>query len=202
MAVGLKSGHRSNMGGSYQTALAQAQAWGPGSKVIPQGGTNVGITYKAIPPPGGIRGNGISSGGGGVNYASLLADFEKREKGARKANIRRETEIRNIYANIINQGQGAARTAGFADIERTKTRAVGAGTQQMISSGLYGTTTAASIPVQAEQTAGLQRLKLEDMLQQRTNVAKLGLAGFVERIETPYPDYSALMQAYISQGSR
>lgn len=143
-----------------------------------------------------------TSTGGGFNLAPLVADFQKREKAARKANVRRETEIRSIYADIIGQGQGAARTAGLAEIEQGKTRAIGAGTQQMISSGLYGTTTAASIPVQAEQTAGLQRLKLEDMLQQRTNVAKLGLAGFAERIEDPYPDYSQLMQAYISQGSR
>ncbi len=141
-------------------------------------------------------------GRSGFNLAPLVVDFQKREKAARKANVRRETEIRSIYADIIDQGQGTARTAGLAEIEQGKTRAIGAGTQQMISSGLYGTTTAASIPVQAEQTVGLQRLKLEDMLQQRTNVAKLGLAGFAERIEDPYPDYSQLMQAYISQGSR
>ncbi|MBE3036947.1 MAG: hypothetical protein IMZ70_07715, partial [Candidatus Atribacteria bacterium] len=36
---------------------------------------------------------------------------------------------------------------------------------------------------------------------QRTNEAKLGLAGFSERIETPYPDYNTLMQAMIAQGS-
>jgi len=142
------------------------------------------------------------SGGGGFNLSSLYADFQKREEGALAANKAREAEIRGIYGDIIGQGQGAARTAGLAEIEQGKTRAVGAGTQQMISSGLYGTTTAASIPVQAEQTAGLQRLKLEDMLTQRTNVAKLGLAGFAERIETPYPDYSMLMNAMIAQGSR
>ena len=136
------------------------------------------------------------------DYASLLADFEKREKGARKANVAREQEIRGIYGDIIGQGQGAARTAGLTEIERGKTQAIGAGTQQMISSGLYGTTTAASIPVQAENQASLSRLKLEDMLQQRTNQAKLGLAGFAERIETPYPDYNMLLQASIAQGSR
>ncbi len=138
----------------------------------------------------------------GTDYASLLANFQKREEQARAANLKRETEIRGIYTDIINQGQGAARTAGLADIETAKTRAVGAGTQQMISSGLYGTTTAASIPVQAEQTAGTQRLKLEDMLQQRTNVAKLGLAGFAERIEDPYPDYSMLMNSMIAAGGQ
>lgn len=133
--------------------------------------------------------------------SNLQTQFEKREAGALAANKARETEIRGIYGDIIGQGQGAARTAGLAEIEQAKTRAVGAGTQQMISSGLYGTTTAASIPVQAEQTAGFQRLKLEDMLQQRTNQAKLGLAGFAERIETPYPDYNMLMNAMIAKGS-
>ena len=141
-------------------------------------------------------------GGGGFNLSSLYQDFMNRESGALAANKARESEIRGIYGDIIGQGQGAARTAGLAEIEQAKTQAVGAGTQQMISSGLYGTTTAASLPVQAEQTAGLQRLKLEDMLTQRTNEAKLGLAGFAERIETPYPDYSMLMNAMIAQGSR
>lgn len=132
---------------------------------------------------------------------SLVSDYQKRETGAREANLAREKEIRGIYIGQYETG-GAARTAGLADIEQTKTRAIGAGTQQMISSGMYGTTTAASIPVQAENQASLSRLKLEDMLTQRTNQAKLGLAGFVERIETPYPDYNMLMQAMIAQGSR
>jgi hypothetical protein len=135
---------------------------------------------------------------------SLVSGYQKREKGAREANLAREKEIRGIYGDIIGQYEtgGAARTAGLADIEQTKTRAIGAGTQQMISSGMYGTTTAASIPVQAENQASLSRLKLEDMLQQRTTQAKLGLAGFAERIDTPYPDYSMLMQAMIAQGSK
>jgi len=141
---------------------------------------------------------------GRANLAALYQDFLKRETGAREANIAREKEIRGIYGQEIAQYEegGAFKAAGLADIERAKTRAIGAGTQQMISSGLYGTTTAASIPVQAEQTAGLQRLKLEDILQQRTTEAKRGLAGFVERVETPYPDYNMLMQAMIAQGQR
>lgn len=187
------------MAGTYYQAIAEGQRSGQAGRVVPSG-TGRNITYRFV-PSGGTRGGG---GGGGFNLASLYQDFQKRETGAREANIKREQEIRGIYGGIIGQYEkgGAARTAGLAEIEQAKTRAVGAGTQQMISSGLYGTTTAASIPVQAEQTAGLQRLKLEDMLQQRTNVAKLGLAGFAERIETPYPDYSMLMQTMIAQGQR
>ena len=135
-------------------------------------------------------------------YTDLVADFQKREEGARKANVAREKEIRGTYGDIIRRSEegGAFKKAGLADIEQAKTQAIGAGTQQMISSGLYGTTTAASIPVQAEAQAGQARLKLEDILEQRTTEAKKDLAGFVERIETPYPDYQMLMQAMIAQG--
>jgi len=199
MAVGLRGGKIGVDRSGYRSALAQAEAWGSGARVVPTGGSIGGIKYKAVPPPG-----GVSGGYGDFNLASLYQDFLKRETGAREANIAREKEIRGIYGQEIAQYEegGAFKTAGLADIERAKTRAIGAGTQQMISSGLYGTTTAASIPVQAEQTAGLQRLKLEDILQQRTTEARRGLAGFVERVETPYPDYNMLMQAMIAQGQR
>lgn len=135
------------------------------------------------------------SGGGSSYLDSLYRNFQTRETGAREANVARETEVRGTYDELIGQGQGAFRTAGLADIERGKTQAIGAGTQQMISSGLYGTTTAASIPVQAENQASLSRLKLEDIIQQRQSQLKLGKAGFVERIEDPYPDYGLLVQA-------
>lgn len=138
---------------------------------------------------------GGGGGGGGIDYSSLYADFQKREQGALAANVARETEIRGTYDELIGQGQGAFRTAGLADIERGKTQAIGAGTQQLVSSGLYGTTTAAAIPVQAEGQAALSRLKLEDIIQQRQTELKLGKAGFVERIEDPYPDYNMLLQA-------
>jgi hypothetical protein len=136
------------------------------------------------------------------DYSSLLADFQAREAGALEANKAREAEIRGIYGDIIGQQSGAFREAGLADIEEAKTRAVGAGTQQMISSGLYGTTTAASLPIQAEAQAQRSRLKLEDIIQQRTTEAKLGLAGFSERIETPYPDYNLLLQSMIAKEQR
>jgi hypothetical protein len=184
----------------YYEALAQGQRSGRPGKVVPRG-TGTRVTYEFIPtgPPRSSVGRGGQFGG--INYQSLLADFEKREKAAREANIAREQEIRGTYGDIIGRLEegGAFKEAGLADIERTKTRAIGAGTQQMISSGLYGTTTAASIPVRAEAEAGVSRLKLEDILEQRVTEAKKARAGFVERIEDPYPDYNMLMQAYMSQ---
>ena len=147
---------------------------------------------------------GIAKAGGvGGDYTSLVAGFEEREAGTLASQKARETEIRDLYGGMVSQYEegGAFREAGLADIERTKTKAVGAGTQQMISSGLYGTTTAAAIPVQAEAQAGQSRLKLEDLLQQRTTQAKLGLGSFIERIQEPYPDYSQLLQASAAQAS-
>lgn len=137
-------------------------------------------------------------------YVDLVSGFQEREAAARAANIKREQEIRGIYGDIIGQYEegGAFREAGLADIERTRTRAIGAGTQQMISSGLYGTTTAAAIPVQAEAGARQARLRLEDVLEQRTTEAKKGLASFAERIETPYPDYGLLVQAMMAQATQ
>jgi len=135
---------------------------------------------------------------------SLLRMFQEREAAALKANEERKAKIEAIYNELISQYEtgGAFKTAGLADIEKAKAQAIGSGTQQMISSGMYGTTTAASIPMRAEAEAGQQRLKLEDLLQQRVSEAKLGLAGFTERIDTPYPDYSMLMQAMMAQGSQ
>ena len=183
-------------GTSYYKALAAGQASGKAGRVVPYGPAG-NIQYKFVA-------SGGSTGSTGGDYASLLEGFEQRETGARESNIKREQEIRSLYGGLISQYEegGAFKQAGLADIERTKTKAIGAGTQQMISSGLYGTTTASAIPVQAEAQAGQARLKLEDLLQQRTSQAKLGLAGFVERIQEPYPDYNQLLQASIAQGQR
>jgi len=137
-----------------------------------------------------------------VQQQSLASQYQKMEKEAKRANVAREKEIRNIYSNILNQISGSEsslRAAGLADIERQAGQLVGQETQQMISSGLYGTTTAAAIPRNvATSFTRPSRLKLEDLLASRKREAQLGLAGFVERIETPYPDYNALMQAQIA----
>ena len=133
---------------------------------------------------------------------TLVDQYQQMAEEAREANIAREKEIRGIYANILNAISGSEsslRASGLADIERQAGKLTGQATQQMISSGLYGTTTAAAIPTQVQAGfAQPARLKLEDLLATRKREAQLGLAGFVERIETPYPDYSGLMQAQIA----
>ena len=131
----------------------------------------------------------------------IVENFETREKAALAANKARESEIRNIYTSILGQDYNAAREAGMSEIARGERQAVGQGTQQMISSGLYGTTTAATIPMQAGKVATEQRLKLEDVLQQRKTENQKDMANFIERIEQPYPDYGMLMQAMAAMSS-
>ena len=136
----------------------------------------------------------------------LTQSYTKMADEAKASNLARETEIRNIYTNILNSISGSndsMRASGLADIERQAGQLEGRETQQMISSGLYGTTTAAAIPRNvATSFTQPARLKLEDLLSTRKREAQLGLAGFVERIQTPYPDYNALFQAQIAEASQ
>ena len=137
---------------------------------------------------------------------SLVNQYQQMASEAKQANIARETEIRGMYADILNSISGSnasLRASGLADIERQAGQLEGRETQQMISSGMYGTTTAAAIPRNvATSFTQPSRLKLEDLLSTRKREAQLGLAGFVERIENPYPDYNALFQAQIAEASQ
>jgi len=154
--------------------------------------------------PGPWNASKVGTGGGTFDFTTLLQEFKQKEADALAANKARETQINQTYADLIARSSegGYMKEAGLADIEKSKTQAIGSGMQQLISSGMYGTTTAASLPMRAEADASTSRLKLEDMLEQRTMGLKLGQAGFTERIEDPYPDYGMLMQAAMAQNSQ
>lgn len=114
---------------------------------------------------------------------------------ARRANEMRYAQAMGIYNQIITRSQpgGAVEKAGLAQIETAKTKGVGQEMQQMISSGMYGTTTAAGVPARWESEFGAPaRLKLEDIMEQRLTQAQLGKAGFIERREDVYPDVGAV----------
>ena len=145
---------------------------------------------------------GQSQLGSRLQAQRLTAETTKREKQATKFNKARETEIRGLYSSILSGltgSENSLRASGLKDIETQSKRLEGTETQNLISSGLFGTTTAASVPTRvASEFTQPSRLKLEDMLRQRKTEAQLGLAGFVERIQNPYPDYNSLVQAQIS----
>jgi hypothetical protein len=122
---------------------------------------------------------------------------------ARAANEQRYAQMMNIYNQVIARAQpgGAFQKAGLAQIEAAKTKGVGQETQQMISSGMYGTTTTAGIPARWEAEVGAPaRLRLEDVMEQRLTQAQLGKAGAIERREDVYPDVGAVAQ-YTAQAA-
>jgi len=138
-----------------------------------------------------------------ISLESLLSRAEEKEAAARAANIARQQRIETIFDEIIGRFRpGGAYGAGMeAQIARGKTRDVAAGMQQLVSSGLYGTTLAAGLPKKWEEEVGMPaRQKLEDIRMERLSEAQMGKAGFLERIQEPYPDYAPFMQAAAGAG--
>jgi len=120
-----------------------------------------------------------------------------QSRSARRANIQRRKQIEAMYDKMMGMvGPGGAfEKRGLGEIESARTKGVGQQMQQMISGGMYGTTTAAGIGKQWEADVGAPaRLRLEDIMQQRQLGVMGQKAGFLERIEDVYPDYSALLQ--------
>lgn len=122
----------------------------------------------------------------------------------KEANIKRQKQIESIFDEVIARYQpgGTFGKSYLQQLGAQKVRDVGAGTQNLISSGMYGTTTTAGLPTKWEAEVGAPaRLKLEDIQMERLSQSQLGKASFLERIEEPYPDYSSLLQASAASGS-
>jgi hypothetical protein len=148
--------------------------------------------YSSHLLPSSQRGGTTSSTGG------LEGAFTKIAQQQLTSNTKRQAQIESIIDEVIARYQpgGTFGKSYLQQLEGQKVRDVGAGTQQLISSGLYGTTTTAGLPAKWEAEVGASaRLKLEDIQMERLSQAQLGKASFLERIQEPYPDYSALMQA-------
>lgn len=133
----------------------------------------------------------------GAQYGGLIGQVGAQQASAKRANIARQRRIESLYGKMMGMVQpgGAFEKRGLGEIERARTKGVGKETQQMISSGMYGTTTAAGIGRGWEADVGAPaRLRLEDIMQQRQLGVMGQKAGFLERIEDVYPDYSSLLQ--------
>ena len=130
-------------------------------------------------------------------YSGLTRQIGAQSASARRANIERRKQIEGMYDKMMGMVEpgGAFEKRGLGEIERARTKGVGQETQQMISSGMYGTTTAAGVGRKWEADVGAPaRLRLEDIMQQRQLGVMGQKAGFLERIEDVYPDYSSLLQ--------
>jgi hypothetical protein len=134
-----------------------------------------------------------------------MAQSAYRRNQAREEYIWRTLEsIRQLYAppappsSQRRRGRGRQSGGEFgkgyeAQLERTKTRDVAGAAQQLISSGLYGSTTAASLGKKWEEDVGAPaRLKLEDLRMDRYVQAWREKAAFQERIVDEYPDYGLI----------
>lgn len=124
--------------------------------------------------------------------ASLYEQLRQQEQAAKEANLKRYSEAMQIYDEIISRYRtgGEFGKAALGQLGKQKIRDVGAETQQLISSGLYGTTTMAGTGRRWEESVGAPaRLKLEDIQMQRLSEAQIGKAGFIERREDVGPDY-------------
>lgn len=137
--------------------------------------------------------------------ATLLQQFQQQEEAAKAANLKRYSEAMQIYDEIISRYRpgGGFGEAALGQLETQKVRDVGKETQQLISSGLYGTTTMGATGRRWEEAVGAPtRLKLEDIQMQRLSEAQVGKAGFIERREDIGPDYSMIAQLAGQVGQR
>ncbi len=123
--------------------------------------------------------------------ASIGSAFAQASQQARKANEQRYTQGMGLWDEIIQRYQpgGGFGAGAMASYERGKTKAVGAGMQQLVSSGLANTTVAATIGKKYEEEVGTPfKLQLQDVQSQRLTEAQAGKAGFIERRSDVGPD--------------
>jgi len=107
----------------------------------------------------------------------------------------REQEVRGLLDQVVETyAPGGAYLKGAeAMLGREKQKYLGSATQQLISSGLYGTTMAAGLPKKWEEEVGMpSRLKLEDIRTQAYTGALGQKASFIESISEQVPSYETI----------
>ncbi|MBW1931473.1 MAG: hypothetical protein JRI56_00300 [Deltaproteobacteria bacterium] len=127
----------------------------------------------------------------------LLSQFQQQQEAARLANERRYQEGLAIYDRIIKQYEpGGAFLQGVeAQLQREKARTVAQQTQDLVSSGLFGTSIRAGLGKKFEEEIGTPaRLRAQDIAFERLAQAGVGKAGFIERREDVGPDYGLVAQ--------
>ena len=130
-------------------------------------------------------------------YQGVLARFEKQQEEARRMNEQRYAEAQQLYNQVISQYEpGGDFGKGYiAQLERTKQRTVAGQQQQLVSSGLFGTSVTAGLGQKFEEEVGQPaRLRLEDLRRSRYAQALQAKAGLVERREDIGPDYRTIAQ--------
>ena len=124
-----------------------------------------------------------------------MANRSRGKETAEQATKKRENEIRSLFDEIISMYKpGGSYGAGTeAMLGREKQKYLGSAMQNLISSGMYGSTMTAAMPKKFEEEVGMPtRAKLEDLRYDRLASALGQKASFVERIEDQTPSYELM----------
>ncbi len=136
-----------------------------------------------------------------ASYQNIIDTITKLQEETNTKNKVRETEVRGIMDEIIGlyRAGGGFGQGVEASLEQERTKTMAAGTQSLISSGLYNTTQQAGLAGKfAEEVAMPTRAKLEDLRMDKLSSALGQKAQFVTDITDTQPDYrllAGLMQA-------
>lgn len=134
----------------------------------------------------------------------LIAQFQAQQDRANLANEKRYAQGLEIYDRIVAQYEpGGAFGQGIeSQLQREKTKTVASQTQQLVSSGLFGTSVTAGLGQKFEEEVGAPtRLRAQDISFERLAQAGIGKAGFIERREDTGPDFSQIAQLASSIGA-
>jgi hypothetical protein len=138
---------------------------------------------------------------GYTDTTQILNQLTAAQKKAEAANKLRETEIRNLYSDIIARyGPEGSFGAGYeAEIEQAKKKSIAEGTQAAVSGGLAnivgGRQAIGNLGKTFEQEVGAPaRLKLEDLRAEKLSGAQQDFASFIERISDTGPDLNLIAQ--------
>jgi hypothetical protein len=132
-----------------------------------------------------------------LSTEGLLKQYQTAYDTAKASNLSRYNELMDLSNAIIGQYTpgGAMEKAGTQKIETQKTQDVGGARQNLISSGLYGTTVNAALPSTWEANVGMgARLTLEQMMQQGYTGALQNKANIIENREDAYPNLDMMAQ--------
>ena len=138
-----------------------------------------------------------------TQYDTLIAELQAQQEKANLANQTRYDQMLAIYDETINRYQpgGSFEQKFLQQLGKQKEQFIGREFQDMISSGLAGTTTKATSGGKFEEQIGAPaRLNLEDIQMQRLTQAQMGKAGVIERVEDTGPGYDLIAQLAMQAG--